>query len=303
MAKKKRHKKPPVPTRPPLLGRARAKLALIPIGTILALVLAAHTYKSAGADDLRTKIYEPLYVDLGSVERSVQSASPEGHPIVTALPHLGATGAIERVPAPFRRRLLRVFEEAPQVYTAVTALNDVVLREMSARLAQLRSEQVDREWHLRTSARLGQLSRSGKGVSGMVSLTFEHAGRSRVVDVRDQRNPVFSSPGGPTFTIRDWIEYPDSLSKIERLWTDHDLLYFDERQDYWYYRLTREDIGRLNSTLAEFLKPTHDVLTENPNFQFVLKERARTLSEIAEVKALLSQRITDPKHLRDLIFW
>jgi hypothetical protein len=196
-----------------------------------------------------------------------------------------------------------VFETAPKTHSAVTALHEIVQREMSSRLLLLRNEQMDRVWEQRTQERLRALSDSGKGISSMATFTMGHAGRSRGFDARNPKKLVMTSPGGPAFTVRDWIEYPESLTKIERLWTDLDFLYFDEKLDFWYYRLTREDIARQHTTLAAFLKPIHDILKEDSNFQFLVKERPPILAELTAVKGMLIDRIKDPKHLSDLIFW
>ena len=121
------------------------------------------------------------------------------------------------------------------------------------------------------------------------------------MDLRDKSGPVISDPGGPTFAIPDWLSYPASISTIQQLWTDFDYLYFNETTDSWYYQLTREDLKRTNTTLAEFLNPVYETLRQNADFQLLLSARPALLSEISDIKVVLAERIRDPKHLTDIL--
>ncbi len=272
-----------------------AVLSLVPV---LGLIL---NYKMTGADNLRTRVYQPLFSDIISVEKSVTALSSEEPAIFKALPELKASGELQRVPQEITKRLSNIVEEASEVDHAAMVVRDIAVREMSARILQARSEKDDRNWRERTQRTLRQMSQSGKGIGDSVSFEFKHEARSRGIDVREPGRPIADLPGGPTFVLRDWLEYPGSLSVIEELWTDLDYLYFDERQDLWYYQLTREDLRRLNLTLAEFLKPMYQTLSQNPEFQSLLTYRPKLLRELSDIKMVLTDRIKDPKRLRDLI--
>src|SRR5437870_4824218 len=296
---KKKQKDCEVP-RQPWWKRAWAQVALI---SVLAIWGAIYTYKSTGADELRTKVYQPLYGDLVRVEESLQAVSAEKMSILKAFPELRQTGAFERIPNVLQGRLLKVFEEEPQIHTAVLAVNEIVVREMSTRIMQIRTEEKDRKWLQKTSSALRKMSTSQKGISDSVMLfqNAKHSARSQSIDIRDPHKPVIGGPGGPIFVISDWLDYPASIKTIEDTWKDTDYLYFNERRDSWYYRLTREDLKQNNTTLSKYLKPVHEILRQNSDFQLLLKDRPVLLSEISAIKVGLTERIRDPKQLYDLI--
>jgi len=302
MGKKKNRNRPEASRHVmPWWKRAWAKVTLIPLGTTLAILTAGAAYKSSGAEELRAQVYQPLYGDVRSAEEAVEAVSIEKPPVMQKLPELRQTGAFERIPRAVQIRVLKVSEDAQKVHTAVLAVNEMILREMSARITQIRSEEVDRVWRQSASQRLRDMSTSKKGISDSVIFSLSHSGRSRSVDIRDPARPVVTGPGGPSFVIGDWLTYPESIITIERLWTDVDYLYFNEARDAWYYQLTREDIRRANTTLTELLKPVYKALEQSQDFRFLLKDRPALLSEITDTKAMLVDRIREPKHLRDLI--
>ena len=100
--------------------------------------------------------------------------------------------------------------------------------------------------------------------------------------------------------VNDWLGYPDTLTNIETMWTSLDYLYFSETTDTWYYRLTREDLTRSKIGLNEFLMPVYKDIKQTANFDLLLKGRTSLLSEISNIKTEISDRIRDPKRLRDL---
>jgi hypothetical protein len=269
----------------------------------MAIVGIGYAWKPSGAEDLRTQIYQPIYADICGVEESIQAVSREKVPTMQTLAALRRTGAVERIPSWIQNRLAKVSEEASRIHSAVIAVNEIVIREMSYRIMQARSEDTDQTWSNNAAATLRQMSSSGKGISDSVTLFdgVAHSGRSRTMDLRDPRKPVIGGPGGTTYVIGDWLEYPASISAIDQLWTDVDYLYFNDITDYWYYRLTREDLKRANTTLIEFLRPVYDILGQSADFQLLLNTRSAVLSEISDIKAILAERIRDPKHLGDLI--
>jgi len=282
--------------------RRKFKVPLGVFGTLIALWGAYWGYKTVGAEELRTLIYQPLYSEVQAVEESVRALSIEKPPNMETLARLRRTGAFERVPSRLKRDLLAVRDDAQTLHSAVMALTEPMLREMSHRIMQLRTEDGDRLWLRKASDTLRRMSASEKGVSDRVTFHMEHAGRSRGIDVRDPGKPVSSSPGGPTFVLNDWLDYPESLKTIERLWTDVDYLYFNEVGDTWYYRITREDLKKSGATLMEFLNPIRDALKLDPNFQLLLSNKRRDLlSEISTVRTALGERIREPRELIDLI--
>lgn len=300
-----RKKKPKVWEQPrhPFWKRAWTKFAVIPIGVVVAVAGLVLTYKLTGADELRSKLYQPLYADMTKLEESLQAASIEKVPIFKALLELRQTGVLERVPVRLQERILNVLEEAPRIHMAVLDSNEIVIREMSSRIMQIRTQEEDRLWLQKTSNLLREMSASKKGISDSFTLFqgAKHSARSQSIDLRDPNKPVISGPGGPTFVINDWLGLPESLKTIEDLWKDIDYLYFNETKDLWYYRLTREDLNRHKTTLGEFLLPVHEILWQDEAFQVLRNQRAALLSKVSDIKVALTDRIRDPKQLRDLI--
>lgn len=289
----------------PWWKKATALVTFILIGTLLTIWGTNSSYKSIGADELRKLVYQPLYTDLVNVENSLMAVNIEELPPDKALKELRRTGAIKRIPGTLQKRLDKVFTEATGTHMAAVAVHDVVVREMSSRIMEIRTEEADRAWHQKTSDALREMSKSmsKKGISDMVTIAegVTHDSVSPTIDMRDRTRPVIAGPGGPIFVIRDWLGYPESMKIIDDLWKKNDYLYFNARHiESWYYRLTREDLNRIDTTLAQFLKPVHDVLKENPNFKLLLTQRPILLTEIAAIKDAMTDRVRDPKQIRDL---
>src|SRR5262249_54266734 len=159
--------------------QAWAKRTIIPLGSLLAIWGAVSAYKSAGADDLRTNIYQPLYLDLQTIDEAAQAASPEKQPLTPKLNELKKTGALARIPVTIQTRLGKVSERSGSLHVAVLAVHESLIREMSSRITQIRTEEMDRAWQEKTSQRLRELSKSGKGISDSATFTMNHSGRSR----------------------------------------------------------------------------------------------------------------------------
>ena len=123
-----------------------------------------------------------------------------------------------------------------------------------------------------------------------------HDSRSQIFD----RNFVPAAPGGPFFTIRDWLGYPESIKIIEPLWQEVDYLYFHPNLSPWYYKVTREDLKRIDTNLEQFLKPVYKTLGESSHFKILGTNRHTLLTEIASLKDALTDRVRDPKQIRDL---
>jgi hypothetical protein len=151
-----------------------------------------------------------------------------------------------------------------------------------------------------TSKKLPAESEAQPGISASASFQLKHTGRSRGIDVRDLSRPIISSPGGPTWNFNDWAEYPESVNRIEQIWTEDDFLYFDVTEDQWYYRITRPDLRRQKTELTSFLRPIHDVLVMAPEYKRVLETRHRLAVRVNSLTAELTERIRQPKRLSDL---
>ncbi len=280
-----------------------ARMALIPLGAIIACLTLTYTYKTTGAVELRTQIYQPLYADLLQVESSIQAANAQHPAFMKTLQDLRRSGALEQIPSDIKATLLRISQDVSEVQAAITAVRDLVLREMSARILQIRTKEQDEAWRNKAETILRAQSKSQKGFSDTVTLLskMNHEARSRSMDLRNPNHPELAGPGGPTFVVRDWLTYPESIKTIEDLWTEVDYLYFNDQIDSWFYQITREDLEQQKVTLEDFLRPVFSTLSQNPDFQLLLKQRPVILAQVREVKADLEGRIRDPKQLGDLI--
>jgi hypothetical protein len=280
---------------------ALPKIAKALLATGLSLLALYLTYMYAGADDLRTKVYQPLYSEVAGIEESLQANSTEKPVVNSSLQSVKRSGDFGRMPRELQNRIEEAYTRAESIGSDVPLVTEQIQRLVSARLTHLRTEEGDHTWHRNATKRLEQEQASRPGISPMVTFTFNHAGRSRGVDIRDPKNPKVSSPGGPTWVINDWIGYPDSITAIDSLFTENDFLYLDEVRDEWYYRLTREDLRRQGFDLRQFLEPLHAVLLENLHFQNLLKNEPQTLRLIKAAKEELADRVRTPKRIRDLI--
>jgi hypothetical protein len=284
-----------------MLNAFLSKLALIPLAVVVAALALLQTYKSTGVDDLRTQIYQPLLSDLESAGVAAQTVSTLRAPSMINLANLGRNGGLARIPSALRARLTDISTRCSQFYSAIPAVHETALREISARLLQLRSEDADRKWEEDTISVLSESARRGKGVYNKISFTMNHEGRTRGVKMSTAGGAVAVAPGGPTFVVRDWVEYSESVEKIEGLWGDLDFLYFDENSDAWYYRITRSDLTRMNVSLTDFLKPTHLALRKTKEFTQLVDTRPALQKDIEIAKEIVRSRIADPKRVFDLV--
>lgn len=269
--------------------------------TAMSLLTLYLTYTYAGADDLRTKIYQPLYSEVAGIEESLQDNSTEKPVANSSLQSVKRSGDFGRMPRSLQNRIQEAYTRAETIGSDVPFVTEEIQRLVSARLTHIRTEEGDGAWHRGATKRLEEEQASRPGISPMVTFTFHHAGRGRGLDIRDPKNPKVSSPGGPTWVINDWIGYPSSVTAVESLFKENDFLYFDEVQDEWYYRLTREDLRRHDLDLRQFLEPLYAALLENPHFQNLLKNEPQTLTLIKAAKEELAHRVGTPKRIRDLI--
>jgi hypothetical protein len=278
--------------------RAWARFVAFPLLTVVGVLTLIHAYKTVGAEELRRDVYQPLFVDVVDLVESIQAIGSEKPALMMGLTTIQKTGALQRVPTELRDRLLSARESASTLNADVLAIRELVLREMSFRIMRIRSEQEDRAWHDRAVRNLQEISKSRKGIADSTSFMFRHEGRSRGYD---PKTLMVLSAGGPAFVVRDWVEYPGSVAPIEELWSDVDYLYFNDRTDAWYYQLTREDLARVHSSLAEFIKPVHETLLQNREFKAVIEARPRLRTEAISLREAVADRVRDPKQLKDLL--
>jgi hypothetical protein len=273
--------------------------AVVLVATPLAALYFTYTY--TGADDLRAKVYQPLYSQVAGLEDSLQANSIEKSVVNSSLQAVKRSGDFGRMPRDLQTRVEDAYARTESIASDIPFITEQVQRLASAALSSLRTQEEDRAWQRAATKRLEEEQASEPGISPMMTFTFTHAGRGRGIDIRDPEHPKVSSPGGPTWVVNDWIGYPDSVQTIESMWKDYDYLYFDEVRDEWYYRLTREDLRKQGIDLRKFLQPLHQTLLGDPRFQHLLRNETQTLTIVRAVKEELADRIRTPKRVRDLI--
>ena len=272
--------------------------AVIAASPLVALYL---TYVYTGADDLRLKVYQPLYAEVAGMEESLEANSIEKAVSTSSLQSLKRSGDFGRIPRGLQTRVEEAYGQASDIGSDIPAITERVQRLVSSSLSHLRTKEEDLVWQRLATKRLEQEQAAAPGMSALAIFTFRHAGRGPGLDVRDPRNPKISSPGGPTWVINDWIGYPASVATVESLWKDNDYLYFDEVGDEWYYRLTREDLHRQGIDLRTFLDPLHRELLAEDHFRHLMKNEPHTLALLGSVKKELADRVRVPKRVADLI--
>jgi hypothetical protein len=278
------------------IPRIELKVAL---GIFISLLGLALTYKYAGADDLRNKVYSPINADLEKMEGSVRGNSMTNFFSGNSLGALKQSGDFYRMPKSLQREISKLYDNEGALEGNVAPIVELVQRQLSEKIEAIRSEKSDREWAQEAAYRIRAEDLNKPGVSTFSSSTFTHAARGRGIDVRDPNHPVVSSPGGPTWEINDWLSYPESLKTVDAMWSDNDFLYFDDR-DMWYYRITRYDLQQQHTTLEEFLKPTHEVLLNDVHFKNIQNQQPELLKRLALLKAKIADRMNEPKRLKDL---
>ena len=135
----------------PWWRRAWAILTIIPLGAIMGIATLAYNYKTSDADELRTLVYQPLYADLKKVETAIEVISLDNLPPDQALTELRRNGAVNRLPATLSKRIEKVFQDATETHMSALEVKEIVIREMSSRIIEIRTEEVDKAWFQKTS--------------------------------------------------------------------------------------------------------------------------------------------------------
>ena len=257
------------------------------------------TYIYTGAEDLRSKVYEPLFSEISKLESlaAVDSLQPF---LGSTMDNLVRSGSVERLPKYIRHEITAVYQDFSGLQRDKYSVAEIIQRSMSAQIATIRTEADDKAWALTISKKLRAESNTKPGITAIATFHFTHAARGRGIDVRDPSHPVVASPGGPNWTLNDWAAYPQSAVDMEKIWTDDDYLYFDPSLDDWYYRITRSDLRNHRIDLRTFLAATAHRLWASPEYQHLVVVRPRVEAAAKALAQKLAQRIQQPKELVDL---
>jgi hypothetical protein len=269
---------------------------------LLGLLGLYFTYTYTGADGLRTEIYEPLYEEVGTMERCLQSNVLEQGFTSQTYASLQKTGKLSRVPKSLRDDLQEVYSKGGESWGHLFPVLHRVEILVPERIRQIRSADDDTAWTQKT---VEQLNREIdlRGLGGVYArFQFQHTGHSFAIDQRDPAHPRVSQPAAVTWDTNDWLNYPKSVDDIEKVWKQDAYLEFHPKLEYWFYRITGEDLERNHLSLREFLQPTYLKLSEEPDFQQLSSREKEALELTKNLKQKLAERVETPKKLRDLIF-
>lgn len=227
---------------------ARNPRFLLAAAAMVTTALSLTAYTFTGSEALREDVYRPLLKSVSNAAPAFSSVSVDLLAQEVVAP---PTELIDRTPEGLRTKLAPFYADGRRFFALANAVHEVLVPEVSARVLQLRTEAIDSAWRERTIAAFRQATRSQKGVPdtiyALAGTNHEYIGRG----FDSNLHPV--SPGGPVLVLRDWLEFPDSLMKVQALWTDLDYLYLNPRVERWCYQITREDLDRANVDLLRFL--------------------------------------------------
>jgi hypothetical protein len=276
----------------------RAKVIGLPL---LGLLGAYFTYAYTGADGLRTEIYEPLYEEIGTMERCLESNVLEQTFTSQTYNALQKTGKLERIPKSLRDELQEVYAKDGESSSHLLPVLHRVEMMIPERVRQIRSADDDAAWTQKTVERLNR-ELDLRGMGGIYArFQFQHTGHSFVIDQRDHTHPRVDEPAGITWDANDWLKYPNSADDMEKMWKQDTYLEFHPKFNVWFYRITGEDLTRNHLSLKDFLQPTYLKLSGDQDFQQLASHEKDALELTKDLKQKLAQRVGTPKKLRDLI--
>jgi len=269
---------------------------------VLALVGLYFTYTYTGADSLRTEIYEPLYEEVGTIERCLQSNVLEQVFASQTYSALQKTGKLERVPRSLRDELQEVYAKGGESWGHLFPVLHQVEILIPERVRRIRSADDDAAWTQKTVEQLNR-ELDLRGMGGIYArFQFQHTGHSFVIDQRDPTHPRIAEPAGVRWDANDWLRYPTSADDIEKVWKQDTYLEFHPTFNVWFYRITGQDLTRNHLTLKEFLQPTYLKLSDDLDFQQLASREKEALELTKDLKQKLAERVGTPKKLRDLVF-
>jgi hypothetical protein len=272
----------------------------IPIGTVLALLGAYAGYVNTGADSLRSDIYQPLYREIDAMELCLQANNLEQGYSSNTLDALTSNGNLLRIPKSLRTQITTLYQEAGQAHSHILPIAHKISVMMPQEVRRIRTETDHKTWIDNTLSQLNAASDLNTGSFPLMSFTFNHAARSPALDNRDPKHPRIGNPGIVSWQVNDWMKFPQSASDLVKSWPSTWSLGFDERDESWYYLITRDDLSRNNMSLEQFLKPVYEKLSGDPDFQEMLKSDRTALDMLNQVKQQIAERVEQPKHLIDL---
>jgi len=273
----------------------------VSMGTVLAVFAAYQGYINTGSDSLRTEIYQPLYREINGIELSIQANNTDQEFSSQTFELLTQNGNLTRIPKPLREKITQLYQKAGEARSHVTPIAHKVSILIPPEIKKIRTEVENKTWTEKALVQLNAENDLSTGSFPYVSFSLKHAARTPAIDLRDRQHPRLGNPGIVSWQVKDWARFPQSASDVTNIWPTTWFLGFDERNENWYYLITRDDLTRNHMELKDFLEPTYDTLSKDPEFQQLLQTNKSALDLLEQVKPLVADRVQQPKHLMDLI--
>jgi hypothetical protein len=235
---------------------------------------------------LRSQVYEPLGYELSRIETAVQDASQLPDSAVQHVLELTAKPEFGHLPPELQQQILGISSDAAAYEKTVAELRALTNQRVHDRILKLRGPAIDKAWREETLHALRKAQDSGEGP--LRTSMAEHTARLVAWNLRDPDHPEIVEPGGPIWSLGDWLNYPASFFKIELGWSDVDYLYFDDDKDCWDWRLTREDLYRARLTLTDILDPIYQKASATSQFKHFPEQRAELLNSVRVLKSSIS---------------
>ena len=272
----------------------------ISVGTLIALFVAYQGYINTGADSLRNDVYQPLYREVVSMRASLNAANVSPYFSSQNFDNLKQSGNIGRIPQSLRQRIIDLYQLAGEVRGHILPVAHKVSVAMPPAIERIRTEADHKTWVEKTVAELNSNSDLNSGSFPLVSFTFQHAAVGPSIDVRDVNHLKIAAPGIITWQVDDWIKFPKSASDVSAIWMDSWSLGFDERDEHWYYIITKDDLRRNGFSLQSFLEPAFDQLNADPEFAQLVRDDKSVFDSLDQLEPLIAERVARPKQLADL---
>src|ERR1700723_2056805 len=251
----------------------------ISLATALALVTLYTSYVHTGEESLRNDIYQPLFSEVGAMDRAIHGNNMETTYSTDVYQKLNQNGNFGRIPKSLRTKITQLYGAEGEARGCITPIAHKISILMPPVIAKIRNENDDVAWEENAVTKLNAEAASelSQGSFSMAKFTISHTGFSPSVDVRDPAHFKFASPGEVTWEVADWMGFPQSASDVEKIWRGTYYLGFDEKVHTWNYRITLEDLLKNHISLRQFLEPTYQVIAGDPQFQQLLRDNRSAL--------------------------
>jgi hypothetical protein len=138
------------PVAPPPVGPSSIWNRRVPIAAGLTLLLTSVglylTYIYTGAEDLRVKVYEPLFEEVSKLEALAASDSIR-MPALSAYDNLSRTGGLQRLPSDVQEQIAALYQHFNQLQRDTISVDGFLQRAMSKEIMAIRTESTDRAWN------------------------------------------------------------------------------------------------------------------------------------------------------------